>query len=103
MGKSTRYERVRATRCRKAYRWVRGAGYLIMFSGLGIVVYDKTQGGSTGGNLSELASIGYLCFIIAFIIFAGSYGLYIAIRAIESKLVQETGDTNFATESDTDS
>ena len=94
MGRSTRYERVRATRCRKAYRWIRGAGYLTMFTGLGIVVYDKTQGGSTGGDLSKLASYGYLCFIIAFLIFAGSYGLYIAIRAIESKLVQERdGDT----------
>ena len=103
MGRSTRYERVRATRCRKAYRWVRGIGYLTMFSGLGMVVYDKSQNGSPGGNLSELASAGYLCFIIAFIIFACSYALYIAIRAIEAKLVQETGNTHFAEGSDADS
>ena len=87
-----RFERVRATRCRRAYKVVRGVGYLVMFSGIGLVVADSVRGGSTAEQWSMLRSAGMLCVLSAFMIFVASYGLYIAVRMIEAKIVKRTGE-----------
>lgn len=74
----------RAVKCRKAYRWVRRLGYLVMFSGIGLVMMAKTQ--TVSGEITRLEASGYIACIAAFCIFLGSYGFYFAIRTIETQI-----------------